>query len=95
MGKVYFGTIDGKELRPLGEVGEIELTSEESGIDDIKRFSEGRSDSFECEVKLEKVGKLDPWRFLASGCDQGTYNSMTLKEDGCLNPENGWIKGDI
>ena len=94
MGKIYFGTPDGKELRPLDEIKTIELTPEESGSDDRLRFYEGRSDSFRCELELKSENGLDPYRVLASGGNRGLYNGMTLKEEGKLTPENGWIGED-
>ena len=90
MGKIFFGTLDGKEIGSLDTISEVELTAENEKSDFLSRHSE----SFECEMKLESVncGAKDPYRFLASGCDQGRYNGMTLKEDGYLSPKNGWIK---
>ena len=92
MGKVYFGTTDGKILGTLGEIKEIELTSEEPEIDEVFKMA---SESFECrcELKVEGHENLDPGRFLLSGGDKGLYNGMTLKEDGYLSPENGWFEG--
>lgn len=91
---IYIGTPDGKELRPLGEVSEVELSSEEPGEDfGVLR---GKADSFECEFKLEdREDGLNPYRILASGFDRSTYNSMTLREEGKLTPENGWLEGKI
>ena len=91
MGKVYIGTPDGKELSPLGEIKEIDLTSEESGIE-YTGFLKG-SETFECKVDLSVVGHegLDPMRYLCSGGDKSMYNAMTLKEDGYLSPKNGWV----
>lgn len=91
MGKIYFGTPDGKELRPLETIETIELTPEDSGIDDKMRFLEGKSESFECELTLKIKDGLDPYRFLASGGNRGLYNGLALKEDGRLSPENAWI----
>lgn len=86
---IYFGTPDGRKISPLGEVKDIELTPEESA--ECKKWGRA-ADSFECEIKLEaREDGLDPWRILASGGDKSTYNAMTLKEEGKLTPENGWL----
>lgn len=91
---IYIGTPDGKELRPLGEVSEAELSSEEPGED--FGFLRGKADSFEYEFKLEdREDGLNPIRMIASGFDRGRYNSMTLREEGKLTPENGWLEGKI
>lgn len=89
MGKVYFGTPDGKMLGTIGEIKDIDLTPEESGIDDMFK---GGSESFECEIEIKAKGGLDPFKYLMSGGDKGRYNGMVLKEDGYLSPENGWIR---
>ena len=89
---IYFGTPDGKEVKPLGEVKEIELSSEES--EDMETC--GKAGSFECKFKLEeREDGLNPYRILASGFDRSTYNSMTLREEGKLTPENGWLEGKV
>lgn len=92
MGTVYFGTSDGKILQPMSEIKEMDLTSEE----DAKELQPmvKALESFECDVDIKIVGheNLNLCRYIASGFDQGRYNGMTLREEGHLSPDNGWIK---
>lgn len=91
MGKIYLGTIDGEELHPLCEIkdSELSLGKDEEMRNFIKR---PRTSTFTLKCEITGPEGLNSERFFKSGMDQGTYNSMTLKEEGYLSPENGWIK---
>lgn len=77
--------VDGKFV-PLGHIDEMELTSVEEK--DIRAL--GQTESFECKLEIE--GNKNPNRLFMSGFNKGYYNGLTLKEDGYLSPENGWVK---
>ena len=89
---------DDGEYHELSRINEIELNPEQietstlQDIDDIVQKI-GQTQTFEASMPTLEVecGKLNPWRYLASGCDKSRYNAMTLKEDGYLSKENGWI----
>lgn len=90
MGKLYFGTLDGKELKPLETINEAELSVDSD--DGIYHFL--KNESFEAKITLEHSGGLDPYRVLASGGDRSTYNALTLREEGKLTPRNGWLENE-
>lgn len=75
-------SIDGEHFEKIGHVSDIELTAEEEEIAE-RLFV---SDSFEFSIPESESDKL-----LRSILGQSAYNSMKLKQDGYLSPENGWF----
>lgn len=94
MSDLYY-CVDG-EYKKLGSVEKIPvLTDAELENDELaKRFIDFKSDEIEFEGKIECEGNKNPIRMIMSGGDKGVYNSLTLKEDGYLSPENGWVDDD-
>ena len=94
MSDLYF-FVDG-EYKKLGSVDKIPvLTDEELENDGLaKRFIDFKSYEIEFEGKFECEGNKNPIRMIMSGGDKGLYNALTLKEDGYLSPENGWVDDD-
>lgn len=78
-------SVDGR-VEKLGKISDIEimseLTPEEEEIVDRLYVSE----SFECSIPESEGDKL-----LRSILGQSAYNSMKLRQDGYLSPENGWF----
>ena len=66
----------------LGHISDIELTPEEEEIADRL----GVEESFSFSIPESEQDKL-----LRSMLGQSSYNSMKLKQDGYLSPENGWF----
>lgn len=87
---VFYVDVNG-EYKPLGHIEEVELTTEECSDDLKDRYLGSNEMSFEIPIESIQCGNKNPYRFLASGGDKGRYNGMTLKEDGYLSAENGWI----
>lgn len=84
---------DKGEYKKVGSLENIAISSSEDlETEDewVRNFINGTEMSFECQMELEN-GK-DLGRFLRAGCDKGRYNGLTLKEEGYLSPENGWIE---
>lgn len=75
-------SIDGEHFEKLGYVSDIELTAEEEEIAERLFVSE----SFDFSISESESDKL-----LRSVLGQSSYNSMKLKQDGYLSPENGWF----
>lgn len=75
-------SVDGENFEKLGHVSDIELTPEEEEIAERLYVSE----SFECSIPESEGDKL-----LRSILGQSAYNSMKLRQDGYLSPENGWF----
>ena len=94
MSDLYF-FVDG-EYKKLGSVDKIPvLTDEELENDELaKRFIDFKSYEIEFEGKFECEGNKNQMRMIMSGGDKGLYNALTLKEDGYLSPENGWVDDD-
>jgi len=74
-------SMDGEHFEELGHVSDIELSAEEEEI--AERYYV--SDSIEFSVPKSESDKL-----FRSILGQSAYNSMKLKQDGYLSPENGW-----
>lgn len=72
-------SVDGR-IEKLGHISDIELTPEEEEIAERLYVSE----SFECSIS-------EGDKLLRSILGQSAYNSMKLKQDGYLSPENGWF----
>lgn len=76
-------SVDGEHFEKLGHISEIEeLSAEEEEIAERLYVSE----SFKCSIPESEGDKL-----LRSILGQSAYNSMKLKQDGYLSPENGWF----
>lgn len=81
-------SVDGEHFEKLGKISDIEimsdteLTPEEEEIVDRMYTSE----SFEFSIPESEGDKL-----LRGILGQSAYNSMKLKQDGYLSPENGWF----
>lgn len=91
----FFYKNDDGEYKSLGNIEDIPtLSSEDLETEDewVRNFVNGTEMSFECQIELENGKNLG--RFLRAGCDRGRYNGLTLKEEGYLNPENGWVDDD-
>ena len=80
MGKFLY-SVDGEHFEKMGYVSDIELSAEEEEI--AERYYV--SDSFEVSIPKSESDKL-----FRSILGQSAYNSMKLKQDGYLSPENGW-----
>lgn len=76
----FLYSVDGEHL--LGHVTDIELSAEEEEI--AERYYV--SDSFEVSIPKSESDKL-----FRSILGQSAYNSMKLRQDGYLSPENGWF----
>lgn len=87
MGKIYFGTVDGEELRPLDTISEVELSDDKT--EDFSHLK--ANEEFSCEFQIENVDKFE--KHVVYGSDRGRYNGHVLARDGYLNEKNGWIKG--
>ena len=87
MNNQFYAEVDGK-FAPIGKIESIELDEETEEF--CSRL--GQTESFKCEVELKAEGNKNPNRLFMSGFNKGYYNGLTLKEDGYLSPENGWVK---
>lgn len=76
-------SIDGEHFEKLGYVSDIELTAEEEEI--AERFF--GPDSIELTAQAPELN-MDG--LVRSMLGQSAYNSMKLRQDGYLSPENGW-----
>ena len=74
-------SVDGR-VEKLGHISDIELTPEEEEI--VERLS--TEETFNFSITESEQDKL-----LRSMLGQSSYNSMKLKQDGYLSPENGWF----
>lgn len=83
MGK-YLYSVDGEHFEELGHVTDIELSAEEEEI--AERFFV--PDSIELTVQAPELN-MDG--LVRSMLGQSAYNSMKLRQDGYLSPENGWF----
>lgn len=81
MGKFLY-SVDGEHL--LGHVTDIELSAEEEEIAERLYMSEP------VEITAQ-VEALDMDGLVRSMLGQSAYNSMKLRQDGYLSPENGWF----
>ena len=86
----------GGEYKKLSRVDSIPvLTDEELENDELaKRFIDSKSYEIEFKGNFECEGNKNPIRMIMSGGDKGLYNALTLKEEGYLSPENGWVEDD-
>ena len=80
----------GNEYQPLGELKEIDLTTDKETPTTTNKLST-ESLSFSCDCTFEDVDGLNVVRKLMSGGDKGLYNGLTLKEEGKLTPKNAWL----
>lgn len=83
MGKFLY-SVDGEHFEKLGHVTDIELSAEEEEI--AERFFV--PDSIELTVQAPELN-MDG--LVRSMLGQSAYNSMKLRQDGYLSPENGWF----
>lgn len=83
MGKFLY-SVDGEHFEELGHVTDIELSAEEEEI--AERFFV--PDSIELTVQAPELN-MDG--LVRSMLGQSAYNSMKLRQDGYLSPENGWF----
>lgn len=83
MGKFLY-SVDGEHFEELGHVTDIELSAEEEEI--AERFF--TPDSIEFTMQAPE---LDMDGLVRSMLGQSAYNSMKLRQDGYLSPENGWF----
>ena len=74
-------SVDGK-VGKLGHISDIGLTPEEEEI--AERLSTEETFSF-------SITESDKDRLIRGMLGQSSYNSMKLKQDGYLSPENGWF----
>ena len=81
-------SVDGENFEKLGHVSDIEITSDTGLTPEEEEIAERLyvSESFECSIPESEGDKL-----LRSILGQSAYNSMKLKQDGYLSPENGWF----
>ena len=78
----FLYSVDGEHFEELGHVTDIELSAEEEEIAE-RLFT---SESFEITAPIENMDGL-----VRSMLGQSAYNSMKLRQDGYLSPENGWF----
>ena len=83
MGKFLY-SVDGEHFEELGHVTDIELSAEEEEIAERLYMSEP------VEITAQ-VEALDMDGLVRSMLGQSAYNSMKLRQDGYLSPENGWF----
>lgn len=83
MGKFLY-SVDGEHFEELGYVPEIELSAEEEEI--AERFFS--PDPIELTAQAPELN-MDG--LVRSMLGQSAYNSMKLRQDGYLSPENGWF----
>lgn len=78
-----FCSVDGEHFEKMGFVSDIELSAEEEEI--AERFFSPEP----IEITMQ-APELDMDGLVRSMLGQSAYNSMKLKQDGYLSPENGW-----
>ena len=83
MGKFLY-SVDGEHFEELGHMTDIELSAEEEEIAERLYMSEP------VEITAQ-VEALDMDGLVRSMLGQSAYNSMKLRQDGYLSPENGWF----
>ena len=83
MGKFLY-SVDGEHFEELGHVTDIELSAEEEEI--AERFFV--PDSIELTAQAPEL-HMDG--LVRNMLGQSAYNSMKLRQDGYLSPENGWF----
>ena len=83
MGKLLC-SVDGEHFEELGHVSDIELSAEEEEI--AERFF--APDTIELTAQAPELNMDGLVRNMLG---QSAYNSMKLREDGYLSPENGWF----
>lgn len=82
MGKLLY-SVDGEHFEELGHITDIELSAEEEEI--AERFF--TPDTIELTMQAPELN-MDG--LVRSMLGQSAYNSMKLRQDGYLSPENGW-----
>lgn len=80
----FLYSVDGEHFEELGHVTDIELSAEEEEIAERLYMSEP------VEITAQ-VEALDMDGLVRSMLGQSAYNSMKLRQDGYLSPENGWF----
>lgn len=80
----FLYSVDGEHFEELGHVTDIELSAEEEEI--AERFFV--PDSIELTAQAPELN-MDG--LVRSMLGQSAYNSMKLRQDGYLSPENGWF----
>ena len=80
----FLYSVDGEHFEELGHVTDIELSAEEEEI--AERFFV--PDSIELTAQAPELN-MDG--LVRSMLGQSAYNSMNLRQDGYLSPENGWF----
>ena len=83
MGKLLC-SVDGEHFEELGHVSDIELSAKEEEI--AERFF--APDTIELTAQAPELNMDGLVRNMLG---QSAYNSMKLREDGYLSPENGWF----
>ena len=86
MSKVFFGTLDGKEIGSLDTISEIELTSEST---DDRRLTEVLTEEMTFSCQIDDMEQFE--KQVVCGGDRGRYNGYVLQRDGYLSPKNGWM----
>lgn len=79
-------SVDGEHFEKLGKISDIEIMSDTELTPEEEEIAERLyvSESFECSISESD-------KLLRSILGQSSYNSMKLKQDGYLSPENGWF----
>jgi len=80
----FLYSVDGEHFEELGHVTDIELSAEEEEI--AERFF--TPDTIELTMQAPELN-MDG--LVRSMLGQSAYNSMKLRQDGYLSPENGWF----
>jgi hypothetical protein len=83
MGKFLY-SVDGEHFEELGHVSDIELSAEEEEV--AERFF--TPDTIELTMQAPELN-MDG--LVRSMLGQSAYNSIKLRQDGYLSPENGWF----
>ncbi len=86
--------MNGNELKKLGTVEEIELTTEEENMFEKERYAIWDSSEFSCEFQINPESVKDIRKHIVYGGDRGRYNGYVLRRDGYLSPENAWFGKD-
>lgn len=79
------------ELKPLGSLNEVELTTiEEDNTDNVQmRYLDTKPFSTSFTIDDKSVEEI--WKYVVFGGDRGRYNGYVLHRDGYLSPENAWM----
>lgn len=92
MSKLFFGSLDGRQLHPFNTIPEIDIVNSSVDPDEnTMKFLNNESISFSLTFEEESVQNI--MKHIVYGGDRGRYNGYVLRRDGYLSPDNAWMKG--